>query len=410
MRAPMIPGRRPEDDSQREAMLKRLGIAEDKPRPTSRWDLLARDMEPAAPVQTMLADEGEVVTQEALPVHQPIPMAEAAPAYEPVAEAPVVELPVRAPEPVVEVPVAEAHVEPVVHQPRWMDEPVAEAPPREELQRAVSYAEPSANDDDLSIPPAPQVEAAPVEPVMEQPAAPAPAARPVIRPRFDPSQFLRQPEPAPAPEPVVEAPVAYEPAPEPVVETPPAPVIEAPVAPERVIGAPVARAPEPVAEPEPPVVQMPAPQPEPVHEAPVVQRTPEPQPEPAAPAAPPVDAALQQMRAELEAMRKQFQTAPAAPEPAMPLAAAIPYDGRSRSKTKTDYFANARMVVWTLGIVVSLWFSWHALQASAQHQAREDHIMASMTGQEPADETAATAAPVEQQPAKPVRKRHKRRS
>jgi cytochrome b561 len=94
------------------------------------------------------------------------------------------------------------------------------------------------------------------------------------------------------------------------------------------------------------------------------------------------------MRAELEAMRKQFQTAPAAPvEAAAPVAAAIPYERRAAAKP--DFFANARMVVWTLAIVAALWVTFHALQASSHHAAKQDHILASVTGKEKADDAAA---------------------
>jgi hypothetical protein len=92
------------------------------------------------------------------------------------------------------------------------------------------------------------------------------------------------------------------------------------------------------------------------------------------------------MRAELEAMRKQFQTAPAAPVEAAPLAAAIPYDGRRRSAKKSDFFANARMVVWTLAIVAALWVTFHGMKAAQSHPAKQDHILATVTGAEGADD------------------------
>lgn len=448
MRAPMIPGKKPDDNDQREAMLRRLGIAEEKPRTSSRWDVLARDMEPAPPVQTRPPVVEEAPVEEPLPAHQPIPMtaealraepAPAAPAPEPVVvQAPiqpvarepepapepvVVEAPIQPlarqpePEPVVEVPIARAPepeptaspingasfmpgwgeesipeddeveafdepeaaaeaaapVEPVVHQPRWMDEPVAEAPRREELlpkmERPVSFTPPVApiaNDEDLDVAPEPQAMEVYAEPptVIEPPVARAPIIEPSAPIEFP---VARQPVAPPEPEPVVEAPVLrdpFTPAPEPVVE------------------APVARQPEPepVAEPEPVIRRQPEPEPEPVVD---VRRHPAPEPQPA-PAAPPVDAALQEMRAELEAMRKQFQTAPQPqPQPAASIAAAIPYDGRRSSKNKTDFFANARMVIWTLGIVAALWVAFHALQASSQHQAKEpDHILATVTGKD----------------------------
>ncbi|MGE5501602.1 MAG: hypothetical protein ACM3W4_06725, partial [Ignavibacteriales bacterium] len=122
MRAPMIPGKKPEDNDQREAMLRRLGIAEEKPRTPSRWDVLARDLEPAPPVQTPPPMVDEVpVAEESLPAHQPIPMTTeplrtyqpaepAAPSPEP--EPVVIQAPIqpvaREPEPVVEAPVARA--------------------------------------------------------------------------------------------------------------------------------------------------------------------------------------------------------------------------------------------------------------------------------------------------------------
>jgi serine/threonine-protein kinase len=324
MRAPIIPGRKPEETDQRAAMLRRLGIAEDRPRVTSRWDVLARDLEPAAPVQSQPATAEEAppaVAEAPLAAHEPIPMTEAL--REEALSAPAVEAPVAfaepepQPEPVTiedeqpteglaqPSPEPEPAADTLVHRPRWMDEPLAEAPRRDELlpsiDRPVGYA--SRADDAVANDEAPLAPEAAAVPVME-----APVAR--------------------APEPVVEA------------------------------------APEPMA-----------------------ARQPEP-----APAAPPVDAALQAMRAELEAMRKQFAAAPAvaaAPVSDMPLAAPIPYDGRRRSKSKTDVLANARMVAWTLGIVVALWFTFHALKASSEaHNVRQDHILASMTGKEKADDKA----------------------
>lgn len=495
MRAPMIPGRKPDDD-QREAMLRRLGIAEEEPPAppsSSRWDVLARDMEPVAPVQTPPPMVDEAPAPQPLPSHEPIPMAEAmrtqealAPEPEPVAPPPVVEAPILravepepAPQAVVEpIRVAEPQPEqapearvpdasfmpgwgeesipededveaeafeepaPLMSAPetRWMDEPLAETPRREELlpkmERPVSYSPPpaadnAANDEDLAIPErqaepvappvmeasvAPPMAAAPApEPIVETPVARAPVIEPVVEPVVQPivapepvveAPVIRQPviePPAPEPEPsaVQRAAPGSEPAPEPVIQRPeptPEPVLEPVV--QR-----AAPAPEP--EPEPPVVQRVAPAPEPVPEPPVmrpapapepvaepvavaprrVERQPEPEPEPQ-PAAAPVDSALREMRAELEAMRKQFQTAPAQPVEATPLAAAIPYDGRRRSAQKPDFFANARMVVWTLAIVAALWVTFHGMKAAQAHHAKQDHIMATVTGKEATDDQA----------------------
>jgi len=500
MRAPMIPGRKPDDD-QREAMLRRLGIAEEKPpMPSSRWDVLARDMEPVAPVQTPPPPTvDEVAAPEPLAIHQPIPMAEAmhtqealAPEPEPVAPPPVMEAPVPilravepepAPQPVAEpvlaiepepAPAPETRVPDASFMPGWgeesipededveaeafdepaplasapeaprMDEPLAEAPCREEIlptmERPLSYspqpaADMVANDQDLDIPEpqaatpapppvmeaplAPPLAAAPVaEPVVEVAIARAPIAEPIAEPVVEPAPapvavpqpvaeapVFRQPviePPAPEPEPVVQraAPV-LEPAPEPVIQRA-APSPEP--APEPVVQR---AAPAPAPEPEPPVAQRAAPAPEPIREPPVVrqapppepvveaappvapkraERQPEPEPAPAASAAPPVDSALKEMRAELEAMRKQFQTAPAPPVEAAPLAAAIPYDGRRRSSQQTDFFANARMVVWTLAIVAALWVTFHGMKAAQAHHAKQDHILATVTGKEAADD------------------------
>lgn len=433
MRAP-IPGRKPEETDQRAAMLRRLGIVEEKPRAPSRWDVLAGSLEPATPVQTPPPVVDEKPVEEPLPATQPIPMAEAlrgfeAAAAEPVVEPPVIQAPpveAPAPEPVAQAPVepvtgptaemsgasfmpgwgeesipeeeeAEAFDEPEApveaeaapaHETRWMDEPLAEAPRREELlpkmDRPVGYAPASAgdsfaNDEDLSIPPVTEPAVAAAPPVVEALAA-APVAEPTV---------ARAPDPV-AP-PVMEAPVARQP-----VTTPPAaePVVEAPVArepvapppaPEPIVQAPVAPAPEPVVEA--PVARQPGTPPPVIEPEPVVQKAasaPKPAPEPEAAAAPPVDTALQQMRAELEAMRKQFQTAPAA-APAAPIASAIPYDGRRSAKKQTDFFANARMVVWTLAIVAALWVTFHMLKVSAEHHPKQDHIMATVTGKEKAE-------------------------
>jgi hypothetical protein len=463
MRAPMIPGRKPDDD-QREAMLRRLGIAEEKPPTSSRWDVLARDMEPVAPVQTPppMVDEAPAAA-EPLPSHEPIPMAEAMraqealePEPEPVAPPPVIEAPtpiLRAvePEPAPE-PGPQAVVEPVrVDEPepepapqrripdasymagwgeesipedddieaelfeepaplaaapapeaRWMDEPLAQAPRREELlpkmDRAVSYnpqpaADNAANDEDLTIP-EPQAVAPVAPPVMEAPVAPPVATAPV------------------AEVPVARAP-AVEPAPEPVVQpVAPEPVVEAPVLRQTVIEPPAPEpepepiiqgaAPVPQPQPEPPVVQRAAP--EPLPEPPVMRQAPAPEPvaesaaiaprrverQPEPEPAPPVDSALREMRAELEAMRKQFQTAPAVPVEAAPMVASIPYDGRRRSRKQTDVLANARMVVWTLAIVAALWVTFHGMKAAQSHQARQDHILATVTGTDADDDDGAS--------------------
>jgi hypothetical protein len=442
MRAPMIPGRKPDDD-QREAMLRRLGIAEEKPPMPSRWDVLARDMEPVAPVQTPPPMVDEIAAAaDPLPSHEPIPMAEAmraqealAPEPEPeqVAPSPVMEAPVQTLRAIESEPALQTVVEPVrivepepaptpealvpdaSFMPGWgeesipedeeaeaeladdpaplaaaPDEPLAEAPHREDLlpkiERPVSYSAPPpaetvANDEDLSIP-EPQAPAPFAPPVMEAPVAAAPTIEPTPEPTVTRAPVIEPVvQPVAAPEPVIEAPVV-----QPVI-VPPAPEPEPVVQRAAPAQEPVIERPAPAPAPEPePAIQRLAPAPEPAPEPPVMRQAPA--PEPIVEPAPPVDSALREMRAELEAMRKQFQTAPAPPLEAAPLAAAIPYDGRRRSRQQTDFFANARMVVWTLAIVAALWVTFHGMQAARVHQAKQDHIMATVTGKEAAEDQA----------------------
>ncbi|MFR0866894.1 MAG: hypothetical protein ACLSGV_10490 [Eubacterium sp.] len=100
---------------------------------------------------------------------------------------------------------------------------------------------------------------------------PQPAPKPVV-------EAVPEPEPQPAPEPVIEAVPAPEPqpAPEPVIEAVPAP--EPQPAPEPVIEA--VPEPEPQPTPEPVVEAVPAPEPQPAPE-PVIEAVPEPEPQPA---------------------------------------------------------------------------------------------------------------------------------
>ena len=100
---------------------------------------------------------------------------------------------------------------------------------------------------------------------------PQPAPKPVV-------EAVPEPEPQPAPEPVIEAVPEPEPqpAPEPVIEAVPAP--EPQPAPEPVIEA--VPEPEPQPAPEPVIEAVPAPEPQPAPE-PVIEAVPEPEPQPA---------------------------------------------------------------------------------------------------------------------------------
>lgn len=131
MRAPIISGKRPEDDAQRDAMLRRLGIADEKPATPARWDVLARDLEPATPVQTPppMASAAEVYPPQPAPP-APVQLVEAVPQPEPaVAEASLIPGEVEEEAETLEQPqapfAAEAH-EPAVVAPPGAPEPVPE--------------------------------------------------------------------------------------------------------------------------------------------------------------------------------------------------------------------------------------------------------------------------------------------
>jgi hypothetical protein len=171
MRAPMIPGRKPDDDQHREAMLRRLGIAEGQPAPAaaSRWDAMFPDVQPTVPVQT--PPPMALAANEPLAEERPAPMPETpqtlAAIEEPAAAEPV-EAGLAEPQPAPSEPAAPTASEAAAagYMPGWGEESI---PEDEEDPVAEALAEPEAEaEPEAMLEPEPEAEiVAAAEPEVE---------------------------------------------------------------------------------------------------------------------------------------------------------------------------------------------------------------------------------------------------
>lgn len=141
----------------------------------------------------------------------------------------------------------------------------------------------------------------------------------------------------------------------------------------------------PPAAPTPPVIEQPR-----LYEAPPSQDPPQLEPPPAlqvvvtaqpapvpqvapAPPAPandaPVDALLQEMRAELEDMRRQVQDMPRPPV-------------RRRAR-RLDVVKVVRLVIWAAACVVAVYVAFNMMKNPQGATPKEDHILAAVAGPQP---------------------------
>lgn len=98
-----------------------------------------------------------------------------------------------------------------------------------------------------------------------------------------------------------------------------------------------------------------------------VPRTEEPAPVQPPPAAEPVNAELELMRAELAAMRQQFSALPAE-------------QPRRRRRKRFDVIKGVRLTIWLLAIVGAALVAFNMLKTPENAAPKQDHILAAAVG------------------------------